>query len=193
MDANGCSGYAYPSIISTSPVTVTYTSSVSQCTAATGSSTLTLTGGQAPYTVNWNVLPAQTGSVLTNVLPGQYNFNASDANGCLQSGTVYVGPVSNMFGSISAIPAVCNLANGGAVFNSPSGTPPFTYHWSTGATTSSITNVPHGVYNCTLTDAANCTLVKSVNVYTTSTIQIGFNTTPASCIFLLTEQLTQIL
>lgn len=183
MDANGCTGYAYPSILSTSPVVATYTSSVSQCTAATGSSTLTLSGGQAPYTVNWNVTPAQTGSVLTNVLPGQYNFNASDANGCLQNGTVYVGSISNMYGSISAIPATCNLANGGAVFNSPSGFPPFTYQWSTGAITSSITNVPHGVYNCTLTDAANCTLVKSVNVYTTSPIQIGFNTTPASCIF----------
>lgn len=183
IDANGCYGYDYPSILSTSPIVATYTSSVSQCTAATGSSTLTLTGGQAPYSINWNVMPAQTGSVLYNVLPGQYHFNVSDANGFLQSGTVYVDPVSSMYGSISAIPSMCNLANGGAIFNSPSGIPPFNYHWSTGATTSSITNVPHGVYNCTLTDAANCTLVKSVNVYNTSPLQIGFSPSPASCIF----------
>lgn len=183
VDANGCSSYAYPSILSTSPVTVTYTSSVSQCTAATGSSTLTLTGGQPPYSVTWNVTPAQTGTVLSNVLPGQYNFTVSDANGCLRNGIVNVGTISNINGSISAIPATCNLTNGGAIFNSPTGIPPFAYHWSTGASTSSITNVPKGIYSCTLTDVSNCSLVKSVTVYTTSPIQIGFNTTPASCIF----------
>lgn len=183
IDANGCSGYDYPSILNTSPIVATYTSSVSQCTAATGSASITLSGGQPPYSVNWNVMPAQTGTILSNVPPGQYNYSTSDANGCLQNGTVYVGTVSNMFGNISTIPAVCNLANGGAVFNSASGTAPFSYNWSTGATTSSITNVPQGVYSCTLTDAANCTLVKTGYVYNTSPIQIGFNLTPASCLF----------
>lgn len=182
-DVNGCFGYAYPSIVSTSPVVVTYTSSVSQCTAATGSSSLTISGGQVPYSITWNVTPIQTGTVLSNVLPGQYNFNVSDANGCLQNGSVNIGTVSNMHGSISAISAVCNLANGGAIFNPPSGISPFSYQWSTGATTSSISNIPQGVYSCTVTDAANCNLVKSVTVYTTSPIQIGFNTTPTSCIF----------
>lgn len=183
VDANGCFGYDYPSILSTSPIVVTYTSSVSQCTAATGSASLTLNGGQAPYSVVWDVTPTQTGTVLSNVPPGQYAFNVSDINGCIQTGIVTVSSISNMWGNISVIPATCNSANGGAVFNTTSGTAPYTYNWSTGATTSSITNVPQGVYSCTLTDASNCTLVKQAYIYNTSPMQIGFSQIPASCLF----------
>jgi hypothetical protein len=182
-DANGCFKQVIANIQSSSPVVATYTSSVSQCTAATGSSTLTLTGGQAPYSITWNVFPAQTGTILSNMPAGQYSFLATDGNGCARSGVVTIGNVSNLAGSIITTSATCNQSNGGAIFSVSSGLAPFTYQWSNGSTTSSLNNLPHGAYTCTLTDATNCMLIKSAIVYTTSPIQIGFNTTPSSCIF----------
>jgi hypothetical protein len=182
-DMNGCFGDAFINITSTSPIVATYTSSASQCTAATGSSTLTLSGGQAPYSVTWNVFPSQTGTVLSNMPAGQYSFLATDANGCIRNGVVTIGNVSNLSGSIITISATCNQSNGGAIFSVSSGLAPFTYQWSNGSTTSSLNNLPYGAYTCTLTDAANCMLIKSAIVYTTSPIQIGYNTTPSSCIF----------
>jgi hypothetical protein len=182
-DVNGCFSDMAVTISQINPIAVTYTSTVSQCNAATGSTSLTLSGGQSPYSVIWNVSPTQTGTVLSNMAPGQYNFSVTDANGCIKNGVATIGSNSNLAGSIFVSPASCNQSNGGAAFYASSGLLPYTYQWSNGSTTSSLNNLPSGAYTCTLTDAANCMLIKSAIVYTTSPIQIGFNTTPASCIF----------
>lgn len=183
-DANGCIGDSYANILHTTPVTVTYTSSISQCTAATGSSTLSVSGGTPPYSITWSVFPAQTGTVLTNVPPGQYNFSVTDVNGCEQQGSVNIVSVSSLSGDILSSPATCNQSNGLAQFNLySSGSGPYTYQWSNGAITSTIANVPSGVYTCTLTDAANCKLVKTEFIQNSSPLQIGMSTTPASCLF----------
>ncbi len=116
-DMNGCFGDAFINITSTSPIVATYTSSASQCTAATGSSTLTLSGGQAPYSVTWNIFPSQTGTVLSNMPTGQYSFLATDANGCIRNGVVTIGNVSNLAGSIITTSATCNQSNGGVIFS----------------------------------------------------------------------------
>lgn len=183
-DANGCIGGGDAYIQHTTPVVVTVTSSVSQCTAATGSSTLSISGGTPPYSITWNVFPAQTGLVLSNMPPGIYNFKVTDVNGCEQHGSVNIGSVSNLAGSILASSATCNQSNGAAQFNLySSGSGPYTYQWSNGAVTSTIASVPSGVYTCTLTDAANCKLVKTEIIHNTSPILIGVNSTPASCLF----------
>ncbi len=36
------------------------------------------------------------------------------------------------------------------------GTPPYTYQWSNGATSTMLTNVPHGSYTLTITDNKSC-------------------------------------
>lgn len=184
IDANGCLGNSYADIQQTTPIVATVSTSVSQCTAATGSASLTLSGGQAPYSITWNTYPVQTGMILSNVSSGQYFFTVTDANGCANSGNVSIMNVSNLNGSILTSPETCNQNNGSAqVYLSSPGASPYTYLWSNGATTPIASNLPNGAYSCTLTDAANCKLVKLGNVYSTSPIKIGFNTTPTSCLF----------
>ncbi|MEM9837267.1 MAG: M12 family metallo-peptidase [Bacteroidota bacterium] len=54
----------------------------------------------------------------------------------------------------------CNgAADGGLTVSPQGGTPPYTYLWSTGATTASISNLTAGTYTVTVTDGGNCSEV----------------------------------
>ncbi len=53
-----------------------------------GSITLTISGGQSPYSVNWS--NGSTETSLTNLSPGTYTFTITDDNNCGQSGDVII-------------------------------------------------------------------------------------------------------
>jgi hypothetical protein len=182
-DANGCIGSNYFYINSSTPITVVYNATASSCTAPTGSASLTISGGQIPYTINWVTSPVQTGATVSNLISGIYQFNITDANGCVQSGSVYIPPVSNLSAYPYGTDPICPNNNGTAVVNAYSSYPPITYLWNTGATTYSIGNLSQGVYSCTITDALGCQHVKVIGLIPTSPIHLGFNTKPATCIF----------
>ncbi|MDX6192155.1 hypothetical protein SGQ83_22660, partial [Flavobacterium sp. Fl-318] len=49
---------------------------------ATGSATVTVSGGTTPYTYLWNTTPAQTSDTATALLAGNYSVTITDAKGC---------------------------------------------------------------------------------------------------------------
>ena len=57
------------------------------------------------------------------------------------------------------------ITNGSAYITSISGgTAPYTYLWSNGDTTDSITGLKAGDYSCTITDAASLSITKSFTI-----------------------------
>ena len=66
--------------------------------------------------------------------------------------------VATVMGSTSIIPAITEtscygLSDGAIDITIVSGTAPFTFYWSTGATTQNLNNLPAGTYNITVTDS----------------------------------------
>ena len=182
-DANGCHGSNNFYVAATSPIIANYSTTATSCSSPNGGSTLTINGGTAPYTVNWYTSPAQSGTTLTGVYPGTYSFTITDAAGCVRNGNVSV-PVQNpMYVTISHSNSTCLSNSGSASVNVSGGTPPFTYLWSNGATTSAITGLSSGYYSCTVTDAAGCSIIKSTGITINSPLNINFTTAMASCIF----------
>jgi len=180
-DANGCIGSGAFFVGTSTPITVSYAVTASSCTASTGSATLTISGGLAPYVTTWDMYPAQTGTVISNLISGVYQFNVTDANSCVQTGSVYIPPVSNLSAYPYSSNSACPNNNGSASISAYSSYPPITYLWNTGATTPSINNLSPGTYSCTISDSLGCQHFKTVTVL--GTINIGLNTTPATCIF----------
>ncbi|HTF05681.1 MAG TPA: gliding motility-associated C-terminal domain-containing protein, partial [Bacteroidia bacterium] len=60
--------------------------------------------------------------------------------------------------------AGCPGDDGTATATQIGGTPPYSYLWNTGDTTSQITGLVPGTYTCTIVDGAGCTFVSSIVV-----------------------------
>ena len=182
-DANGCVGMGYAYVGVNTPVNVSYSSSPSQCTSPTGSATLSASGGTAPYTYFWVSNPGVTGPTISNVAPGTYAFQVTDAVGCVRTGAVVVQPISTINAYLQASTVVCPNTTGFANATVYGSNPPFTYQWSNGATTNSISAVPLGGYSCTITDGLGCSVTKYTSIVSVSPVNAGVSTVPATCIY----------
>ncbi len=182
-DANGCIGHGGANVSNSTPITATYSTTPSLCTAPTGSATLYLAGGTTPYNIQWGSYPVQTSVTATALTYGEYGFNVTDAAGCKQSGTVYIPPIDVISVSFTAVPALCTLSNGSMTAFPVGGVAPYTYLWSTGATTEGITAKPSGTYTLRITDNLGCVVNKEPYLPYESPLVAGILTTPATCIF----------
>lgn len=182
-DANGCLGDGGGYVSASTPITVTYTSSASSCTAPTGSATLTLAGGTSPYTVSWGTYPVQTGLTASALPAGTYGFNVTDAVGCVQSGAAVINPVDIINLYFGSTPATCALSNGSVHVSTSGGVAPLTYAWMAGGTTTTLTGVPGGYYGITVTDANGCSKTGFGHVPIYSPMGIGLSATEPSCLF----------
>lgn len=181
-DANGCTGEGYVWINSISPVYVNYSTTPSACTSATGSATLNVSGGTAPYTYIWDGL-SFTSNIATGLAIGQYSFKVTDANGCERTGIVEIPPISQITANIYSIDAICPNNVGSILVSASSTAMPINYLWSNGATSASISNLNVGSYSCKITDANSCELTKYAYVGSISPISLGFSSVHATCIF----------
>ena len=182
-DANGCIGSGVGFVSTSTPITVTYTTNPSLCTSPSGNATVAPAGGTAPYEIMWYTTPPQTGVTATALAAGTYDFKVTDNVGCTQTGTVTVPPVDIISLSFTSTPALCTLSTGSMNVTAVGGVTPYTYSWSTGATTSSISSVPSGTYGITVTDNLGCKVTKYPFLSDYSPMSVGLTSTPASCIF----------
>lgn len=138
----------------------------------TGSITLTLKGGTAPYSVLWN--SPNTGAQIINLCAGNFIPTVRDANGCSQ--VLPAIEVTTFRASGSATAAACPQdTNGRVALTIAGGTKPYTYSWrnSAGAvisTADTLKNVAPGVYTVLVSEQSGNTLTKQFTVGSTSNL-----------------------
>ncbi|MEZ0542235.1 hypothetical protein [Fibrella arboris] len=149
---------------------------------ALGGTPLTTT---AAYRYRWDTgIEAQQ---LTALQAGTYSVTAVDANGCMANSSALVEQPTGLSLTAATIDILCfGGSNGQISIEASGGTPgtpehPYTYVWSTGATTPSIRNVPAGVYSVTVSDANNCTVVESFTLTQPSALSVSTSTTNIAC------------
>ena len=157
-DAAGCSVLLNISVFK-KPVQVSATVNQPKCSGELGSITLTPPAGVPPYTYSWS--NGQTGNAITDLAPGTYSVTITDASGC--STTLFYGIMAPT--AINITGTVTNTQCGdNGLFNIDvsvmGGKFPYSYLWSTGATTQDVSGVSAGTHTVTIKDALGCAINK---------------------------------
>ncbi len=130
---------------------------------ASGSATVTATGGTPPYSYGWS--NGGTTATINNLSAGTYSVTVTDAEECTASGSVLVGEPAPIILDLFVLNESGPGAGDGAIDLTVSGgTPGYTYVWSTGATTQDIDGLSEGTYAVTVTDNNGCTETGSATV-----------------------------
>ena len=161
-DANNCQ--TTQSFTITQPTTITAIQSQTNvlCNgSATGSATVTVSGGTGTYTYLWSP-SGGTAATASGLTVGNYSVLITDANGCTITKNFTITQPPLLAAATVQTNVICNGSATGSLAVLPSGgTSPYTYSWSTGATASSINGLTVGAYSVTITDANACTITKS--------------------------------
>ncbi|MCF8372306.1 MAG: T9SS type A sorting domain-containing protein [Bacteroidales bacterium] len=180
-DANNCSSIESFTIYTLTPLSLSFGSiSVSTTGATDGSAWVIVSGGVPPYQYQW-WQSGSTNDTLYNLGSHYYHVTVTDALNDQSMGQVYVGGGSLSL-SIGGSMASETGASDGLCYAYPyGGTPPFTYIWSTGTTTDSITGLFAGTYSLTITDNNSMVASAIKTVYNNKNrIWIEFVSTPIS-------------
>ncbi len=163
-DTNGCTSSSEVTVDSPSPITLNVQGigNVSCNGESNGSIFADAFGGNPGYTYVWN--NGATGSFIDSLGAGTYFATITDATGCTGIGSVTVNEPEILetftFGS-----SVCNGSNDGTANVVVSGgTQPFSYLWSTGATTPEIDSLTEGTYYVTVNDVNQCIVEDSITI-----------------------------
>ncbi len=161
-DSNGCLSTTNVTITAPAAINVTVATTNVLCNGdSTGSIDLTVTGGTGSYTYDWN-----NGQYITedlfNIPAGTYSGILTDANGCQDSGTIVINePLPLQISSNTINPSGCTIDDGSINTTISGGTPGYTYLWSTGDTTATVSSLADGTYSLTVTDTNSCVITSS--------------------------------
>lgn len=185
-DSKSCTANTSVVVSQPAALSVTPTATPANCFGtATGAISLTVAGGNAPYTYLWS--DGATAQNRSNVPAGTYAVTVTDSKSCTQTAVniQVTQPASALSLSSSQVNESCSGAGNGTITATVNGgTPPYTYNWAgtpTGDGTATITNLTSGLYALTVTDNKNCTAVLSATIVPATPLTLNVSATHPTC------------
>jgi uncharacterized repeat protein (TIGR01451 family) len=187
----GLDTFTYTLNGSTNNMSVSFTNNNLACSNSVDTSTISITGGTSPFSINrGDGSSTQTGQGANTGYSyghtGPYQVIVTDASNCISTvyDTIKLNSPIAVSLNVTAQPT-CAVTNAGAITAlAAGGTPAYTYSWSTGAVTSSVASLTTGTYTITITDALYCTASASAYLAPFSTMYgyyVFLNETDANC------------
>ena len=158
-----------------------------------GSANVTTAGGTGALTFQWfnastgNPIAGETNDTITNLCPGDYFCEVTDANGCvIQSATITIDELPQIItATVSVTDATCGICDGAAQVSAVGGAGGFVYTWvpapGTGQGTDSVTALCSGVYAVNIVDAAGCTANMAIPINSVSLEVMTIDSVDATC------------
>tara|TARA_R110002051_G_C8769315_1_gene503272 strand:+ start:19039 stop:23973 length:4935 start_codon:yes stop_codon:yes gene_type:complete len=156
IDANGCSeDLAVTVAAPTDPLSIqdAIITNASDYQATDGSLSIAIAGGAPNYSFEWTRIADNfvigNQSSISNLTAGFYEVVITDANTCAITEIYEITQPDRIEETITN-PTCAGLADGSISLLVNRGNGNFTYSWSTGATTNTITNLAAGTYTVTI-------------------------------------------
>jgi hypothetical protein len=135
------------------------------------------------WLLNGNAINGATDSVLTVTSSGNYSVTITDSSGCTSISSPFTLSQYPVMGiHVSSTDLLCNGdASGTASINTVllGGSPPYSYSWSNGASTSTVSGLTAGAITTTIIDANGC----SVDTMFTINQPLPLNSNTSSILF----------
>lgn len=181
-DANGCSVSQNTQLINNpNPFNITEVKTDATCGVCDGTSALTPSGGQGPFTYLWSNGDITSNS--TGLCAAVYMVDISDALGCTQQYNVAINNINGPTVTPSSTDVTCSgLADGTASTLVAGGTAPYQYNWINGGQiTSAVNGLAAGTYFIQVKDASNCVTNAQVTINETTILNANAVVTSATC------------
>jgi len=180
-DLNNCFRMASASVVEPTALDIQSVITDEGCNNP-GAIDITTSGGTFPYIYLWS--NAAFSEDLTNINAGNYSLTVTDDNNCSITGNYTVNLIASVVVSIVQTKDVsCGGAADGYIETSvSSGTPPFTFSWSAGgSSTQNAFNLSGGNYVLTVNDANNCSATLSAVINEPVPLIVTLSATQPSC------------
>ena len=178
-DANGCTASSTYTVDPSDSLQVELTVSDARCGFDNGSIITTVTGGTQPFAFEWS--NGSTTSDLINLSEGTYSLTVTDSRGCTYEETVEISSSERPTVEMSGAHTTCGMDNGFATATPMGGTPPYSFMWDNGETTSMINDLAPGIYFVQVTDANGCIAAGNIQIDESESPDLEIEATDTSC------------
>jgi hypothetical protein len=181
-DANGCTSTATVTISQPTAIATTMKKTNVSCrNGSNGTATVIASGGTPGYTYLWS--NGATTAYITGLVASTYTVTVTDVNGCTTSNSINVTQPPALTALYTVTRPTCfGAANGSIDVTVTGGTAPYTYIWSTGATTQDLTGtVAAGAYSVIILDSKGCTILANIFVTQPNLLVLSSTQSNVSC------------
>lgn len=152
---------------------------------ASGSLTITASGGTTPYSYTLDGGTPQASNVFNNLMAGNHTIDIADANGCQTQIFANVAqPFALSAGQLFRIDVSCNgLSDGVAVVSAAGGTPPYTFSDDgiNYINNAAFNNLPGGTYRFYVKDFNGCVDSTNITIIDPAVVSATAATVNATC------------
>lgn len=182
-DANGC--IATSSVNITQPTPLAFNpaviTNVNCFNGNDGQATVSSNGGVPPYSYQWST--GSSNASIQNLIAGNYTVIVTDANGCTSNQNIQVAQPTaiTIQPTVNGIPCF-GMSNASISVSTSGGVGPYTYNWSNGAITNTVSTLPQGIYTVQILDAHLCPFDTTFTITQPTALQASVNHPDTICI-----------
>jgi hypothetical protein len=154
-DNTGCTAVTAATVAEPTAISVNLSVFNASCASETGSAIVSPSGGAGGFSVSWS--NGVNGNSNGDLLPGNYSVSVSDASNCQVQSAFTISSVNGLSVNAAAEPVSCpGMDDGSATALVNGGQAPYSFVWSNGNATQSISGLSAGTYTVAVSDANGC-------------------------------------